>query len=163
MLYKIWVPGCSVITDADANIIKYSSVENKCALSSEQMSDAISKFNRGSAFKSTPSKIIWLYIFAFVWFFGILYLIDPIEDPDYNSERVFESFLVGWIAISIFIFPITFRNYPSSVAISVYDPNNGSESMSVSAIFLTNDGEKYVFTSPTYMGRVDSSFDPIPF
>lgn len=153
MLYRISTPGCRMLLDADANVVQLSTVDSECSLSESQKTSAIAKHNQNSAIKSEPSTIIWTYIFAFVWFYGILNLVDPTDDPNYNSEKVFESFLVGWVIISILLFPITFMEYPSSVEAHV----EGTD-ISVSTVYLTNNQQGYAFTSPTYMGKIRDDF-----
>lgn len=153
MLYKIWTPGCSIITDSAANVVQRSATETQCILSAEQMSSAVKKYEKSSAIKYNPSSIIWTYIFVFVWFFGVLNLIDPVDEPNYNSTNVFDSFLVGWLVISILLFPLTFRDHPFNADVRVDNID-----ISVSAVYLTNNRDGYYFTSPTYMGKISSNF-----
>lgn len=155
LIYSISTPTCKVLVDATGGFIAYSDYSNKsCNLDNSTIAEAVDAYGSIPAYSSNASKIVLFYVLFMFWVAYMVHGRAKDDDIIYNSSKIFNIFLMGWVVFSIALFPLTFRDYPSSQDIRV-----DGTTVSVSAAFLSNDGSEYFLVSPTFMARSRDSFN----
>ncbi len=153
IVYKIFTPNCEIMADNQGNFIRYASVQKHCNLSNSTIATAVERYHSKGAFTNYASKIIFTYALFFFWVTFVVSGSVSTDEMIYESPAIFKGTMVIWLVISLALFPLMFRDYPSSQEIDI----NG-ETISVSSAYFSISKEEYFIVSPTYVGRIGEQF-----